>query len=183
MLLSNMYIKFGNILRCATSAEMLLMWGKLLFGAVQLFWHIVHIAKGSTLLKGCKSMFNIINICSLLQGIWCRNGCGRKGWISCCNTAWPKQAIGPTIGIMLIFLSQYSLESGFLSAQISLLLSVGESHRRPWTMLDAIIAWKNNGKMLFWPVSANRNPLGGLSPETRTLFSCLQNLHKTFHIC
>jgi len=41
-----------------------------------------------------KSMLKFINCPLLLQGNWCRNGGGRKGWISCRNTAQPKQAIG-----------------------------------------------------------------------------------------
>jgi hypothetical protein len=61
MLLDNMYIKIGNILRCAASARILLMWGELPFGAVQLFRHTVHIAKGTTLPKGCLH----IELCSI----------------------------------------------------------------------------------------------------------------------
>ena len=62
MLLGNMYIKFGNILRCAASAGIFLMWGELLFRAVQLFRHTVHIVKGTTLPKSC---FHI-EVCSIL---------------------------------------------------------------------------------------------------------------------
>ena len=85
MLLGNLYIKFGNILRCAAFAGIFLIWGEQPFGAVQLFRHTVYTVKGTTLPKGCfynRSMFNIINIPPLLQGFWCRNGCRRKGWIS-----------------------------------------------------------------------------------------------------
>ena len=53
MLLGNMYIKFGDILRCAASAGIFLIWWEQPFGAVQLFRHTIHTAKGTTLPKGC----------------------------------------------------------------------------------------------------------------------------------
>jgi hypothetical protein len=90
-------INFGSVLRCSASAGISLMQAEQPFGAIQNFWHVVGIASGTTLSKRClhyKSMLKFVNFPCLLQGNWCRNGDGRKGWISCCNTAQPKQAIG-----------------------------------------------------------------------------------------
>ena len=53
MLLGNMYIKFGNILRRAASAGIFLIWQEQPFGAVQLFRHTIHTIKSTTLPKGC----------------------------------------------------------------------------------------------------------------------------------
>ena len=72
-----------------------------------------------------KSMLKFVNFPLLLQGIWCRNGGGRKGWILCCNTAQPKQAIGSDTWhcadlhkICIVFLSVYSLESDLFWSDI-----------------------------------------------------------------
>ena len=70
MLLGNMHIKFGNILKCAASAGIFLIWGELPFGAVQLFRHTVHTAKVTTLPKGCSH----IEVClvSLIFPLYCK---------------------------------------------------------------------------------------------------------------
>jgi hypothetical protein len=57
-----MYTKFENILRCAAFCRNFVDVGELPVGAVQLFRHTVHIAKGTTLPKGC---FHI-ELCSIL---------------------------------------------------------------------------------------------------------------------
>ena len=94
-----MYTKFGNILKCAASAGIFLMWGKLPFKAVQLFRHTVHIAKGTTLPKGC---FHI-EVCpiSLIFSLYCKGfgaemGAGERVefHVATEHGHWPKQAIG-----------------------------------------------------------------------------------------